>query len=128
DDALIIQLETDSDQGLDFDIKLSRLEDEGTPTVTVKTKGSDELIMDGMVTQLGGMVENIPMPMETGVKFQTRLKAKSQGGSLQAADGFLELRGVKKAVIYLVTKTSFYHEDFKGRAEENLKSVAGKSF
>lgn len=128
DDALIIKLETTAEKGLDFDIKLSRPMDNGTPTVSVKALGSNELIMDGMVTQLAGMVENKPLPMEKGVEFQTRLKATSQGGSIQATEGVLELRGVKKAVIYLVTKTSFYHEDYQAKAEENLKAVAAKSF
>lgn len=128
DDALIIQLETTAEEGLDFDLKLSRPMDKETPTVTVEAFNNDELIMDGMVTQLGGVVENKPMPMKEGVKFQTRLKATTQGGTIQGVDGFLELRGVKKAVIYLVTKTSFYHEDYKAKAQQNLNAVASKSF
>ncbi|WP_417362152.1 glycosyl hydrolase family 95 catalytic domain-containing protein [Galbibacter sp.] len=128
DDALIIQLETTAEKGLDFDIKLSRPLDQGTPTVSVEALHNDQLIMNGMVTQLGGKVENKAVPMKQGVKFQTRLKAIAQDGTVQAADGFLELRGVKKAVIYLVTKTSFYHDDYQSKAEENLNSVASKDF
>jgi len=128
DDAIVIALETTSDKGLDFDIKLSRAMDQGTPTVSVETHQNDQLIMNGMVTQLGGKIENKPVPMKHGVKFQTRLKASAQEGTIQASDGVLELRGVKKAVIYLVTKTSFYHEDYKAKAEANLNTVASKSF
>src|SRR5690606_26054371 len=128
DDALIIQFETTAQKGLDFDIKLSRPMDKGIPTVVVKALKNDVLIMDGMVTQREGIVENKPKPMEHGVAFQTRLKATSQTGSIEAVDGALELRGVKKAMIYLVTKTSFYHDNYKTKAEENLKSIAKKSF
>lgn len=128
DDALVILLETTDENGLNFDIKLSRPMDKGIPTVVVKTHNNDELIMDGMVTQREGIVENKPKPMEQGVAFQTRLKATSQSGSIEAVGEVLELRGVKKAVIYLVTKTSFYHDNYKAKAEENLKTVAEKSF
>lgn len=128
DDALVILLETTDENGLNFDIKLSRPMDKGIPTVVVNTHNNDELIMDGMVTQREGIVENKPKPMEQGVAFQTRLKATSQSGSIEAVGEVLELRGVKKAVIYLVTKTSFYHDNYKAKAEENLKTVAEKSF
>lgn len=128
DDALIISLETTAEKGLDFDIQLSRPMDKGAPTVSVTTHNSDELIMDGMVTQRGGVVENKPYPMQEGVEFQTRLRATTEGGTIEPSDGILELRGVRKAVIYLVTKTSFYHPDFKAKAQENLNEVASKSF
>jgi len=128
DDALVILLETTDENGLNFDIKLSRPMDKGIPTVVVKALKNDVLIMDGMVTQREGIVENKPKPMEQGVAFQTRLKATSQSGSIEAVGEVLELRGVKKAVIYLVTKTSFYHDNYKAKAEENLKTVAEKSF
>lgn len=128
DDALIISLETTAEKGLDFDIRLSRPKDQDIPTVQVTTDNNNELIMDGMVTQRGGIVENKPYPMEDGVKFQTRLKATSQGGTISASDRHLELRGVKSAVIYLVTKTSFYHQDYKTKAQENLSAVTSKSF
>lgn len=128
DNAMIIQLETTAEHGLDFDLKLSRDEDAGTPTVSVSTLNNNELIMDGIVTQLEGVVENKSKPMREGVKFQTRLKAIADGGEVKAGENVLELRGVKKAVIYLVTETSFYHEDFEAQAEANLKQVAAKSF
>lgn len=128
DDAMIIQLETTAEQGLDFDLKLSRPEDAGTPTVRVHTLNHNELIMDGMVTQLEGIVENKPKPIKEGVKFQTRLKTLTDGGEVKAGDGILKVRGVKKAVIYLVTQTSFYDQDFKAKAADNLKQVSSKSF
>ncbi|MDG3582325.1 glycoside hydrolase family 95 protein [Galbibacter pacificus] len=128
DDALVIQLETSAGAGMDFDLQLSRPDDAGKPTVEIHTPEENEMVMNGTVTQLEGKVADQPHPMKDGVHFQTRLKAKTDSGTIKSNNGKLELRGVKKAVIYLVTQTSFYHEEFEKVAEENMAKASLKPF
>ncbi len=103
---------------------LSRPDDEGEPTVNVKTNERKQLVMQGMVTQRAGMFNSEPAPILEGVAFETRLKIVHHGGEVQSGDNFLELKKVKRATIYLVSNSSFYHDDF---AEQNEKQLAAVS-
>ncbi|MBT8301302.1 MAG: glycoside hydrolase family 95 protein, partial [Maribacter sp.] len=64
-----------------------------------------------------------------GVKFETRLRVKNESGKVIAKNGQLELKGVKKAIIYVVGNTSYYHgENYQTRNLETLQKVSNQSF
>ena len=128
DDVLVIQLSTTAESGMNFKLRLDRPEDEGHPTVSVSAPSENELIMDGEVTQYGAVLEEKPNPLDYGVKFQTRLKVKTSSGTSTAAQGELELKGVKEAIIYLVCNTSFYQDNYERENEATLTKLEGKSF
>lgn len=65
--------------------------------------------MKGMVTQNGGRLNSEAKPLDYGVKFDTRLVVKNNGGIVVSKDGILELKNVNEAVLLLVGSTSFYH-------------------
>ena len=126
--VMVLELKTSDYQGLNLDLRLSRPEDDGHKTVAISTANDHEILMDGMVTQYKGKHFSESTPLDYGVKFQTRLKVENYGGTVTAVNGKLTLKGVKKALIYIVAATSFYHEDFKAKNETDLSRVSKISF
>ncbi|WP_186757687.1 glycoside hydrolase family 95 protein [Echinicola salinicaeni] len=127
DDVLVIQLETDAKEGMNFDLSLSRPEDKGHPTVMVSVPNQHELVMSGEVTQYGAILQGKPTPLESGVKFETRLKVSTKGGNSTVKGNSLSLTGVNEAIIYIVCNTSFYSQDFKANNEATLAKLENKS-
>jgi alpha-L-fucosidase 2 len=78
DNVLVVNLKSDSAEGLTCDIELSRPEDEGRPTIEV-TSFENGLSMEGMVTQYGGELYSEPNPVDYGVRFQGQLKVDAKG-------------------------------------------------
>ncbi|MBD8488068.1 glycoside hydrolase family 95 protein [Echinicola sp. CAU 1574] len=128
DDVLVVQLSTNAEKGLNFQLKLDRPEDTGHPTVTVSAPSKDELVMNGEITQYGGVLNSQPNPINHGVKFETRLKVKISSGTTKANNGSLSLEGVKEATIFIVCNTSFYGDDYAAKNQKSLKHLEGKSF
>nr|WP_321412531.1 glycoside hydrolase family 95 protein [uncultured Carboxylicivirga sp.] len=122
-EVIIVELTSEAENGISGKIMLSRPEDEGHPTVKVHVDESGDLLMDGEVTQYGGAFDSKPDPIAYGVKFQTRLKAKIDDGALIPGDDYLELKGVKKAFLYIVSNSSFYHKDYVGQNIKELQNV-----
>ena len=121
--AIIIELSTKAVEGLNAKIMLSRPEDDDHPTVKVSVDESGDLLMDGEVTQYGGAFDSKPDPITYGVKFQTRLKVVNNDGEVISGDDYLQLKGVKKAVIYLVSNSSFYHDDYIAQNKKQLQNI-----
>lgn len=129
DDAIVVELSTTTPEGMNFSLSLSRPDDEGLPTVEVTSKNNNELWMTGEVTQRGGMHFSKAVNIDHGVKFQTRLKANHEGGSLEASDGQLHLKSVKKAMILITSATSWYYgDDYVSAAAKQQGNLSGKSF
>ncbi|MBX2843243.1 MAG: glycoside hydrolase family 95 protein [Flammeovirgaceae bacterium] len=128
DKAIIIELTSAADEGLNGKIRLSRPEDQGEPTATSFTTDDNLLIMQGEVTQRNGKFNSEPFPILNGVKFETRLKIKNNGGEVEKGENFLELKNVKKATIYLASNSSYYFEDFSQQNQLDLESLDSKSF
>lgn len=126
--AMVLELTTTDEAGINLDLRLSRPEDAGKPTVEVTTPSDHELRMDGEVTQSKGKHFSKPEAIDYGVKFQTRVKVDNEGGTVSASNGKLTLKGVKKATIYIVAATSYYHNDYKAKNEVYLQSVTKESF
>ena len=56
------------------------------------------------------------------------LKIKNEGGEVLADDDYLELKGVQKATFYIVSNSSFYHEDYSIQNEKDLAAVYSQDF
>jgi alpha-L-fucosidase 2 len=68
--------------------------------------------MQGEVTQRNAQFDSQADPILEGVKFETCLKIKNEGGEVLRRESFLELKNVKKATLYLVSNSSYYFDDF----------------
>ena len=128
DDVLVIELSTSAKDGLNFNLQLSRPKDKEHATVSISNPVNNEISMIGMATQYGGLKYSKPFPIDYGVKFETLLKVKNNSGTVTSKNGELVLRGVKKATIFIVGNTSFYHKDFKQKNKETLALLKNMSF
>lgn len=126
DGVLVIRLKTTNPDGMNFDLRLSRPEDDGNATAVITIPSDSIIRMKGMVTQFGGLKNSQAFPIDYGVKFDTRLKIRSQSGKITAAGGHIQVRGAREAVLFIVCRTSFYeadkYEDYADNALEKLES------
>ncbi|WP_020533110.1 glycoside hydrolase family 95 protein [Flexithrix dorotheae] len=126
--AIVIELTTEAEDGLNGKLRLSRPADQGSPTAKTFTTPENLLVMQGEVTQRDGQFNSEPFPILEGVKFETCLKINHEGGSIEKGEDYLELKNAKKATIYLVSNSSYYFEDFSGQNQNDLETIATKSF
>jgi alpha-L-fucosidase 2 len=125
--AIIIELSSEAESGLNGKVNLSRPEDEGYPTAAVHVNDAGLLVMQGMVTQRGGKFNSENIPILEGVKFETCLKIENSGGEIIRGSDYLELKNVKQATFFLVSNSSFYHEDFAEQNKKDLAALSGMS-
>ena len=78
---IVIEIESEHPEGLNGEIQLNRPKDEGVETVSLKYE-DDKIIMSGEVTQRGGKFRELPVVIESGVKFETLLTYKNEFGSI----------------------------------------------
>ncbi len=129
DDVLVIELETTDAKGMDLTLRMDRPEDAGRKTVTLSNPTPSEISMKGTVTQYGGKKDSKPFPIDYGVEFETRLKVVHDQGTVTPQSGKLVLKGVKKARLFIVANTSYYHgNQFVERNEETLSKVLARDF
>lgn len=121
--AIIIEFESEAENGLNGKVRLTRPEDHGFPTATAKTTDNNLLVMQGEVTQRGGKFDSKPFPILNGVKFETQLKIKNADGEILKGEDYLELKNVKKATFYMVSNSSYYHENFAKQNNLDLENV-----
>ena len=126
--AIMIEISTQAEQGLNGKVYLGRPEDEGHPTVSVSTSPDRLLVMSGEVTQYGGIFDHIPVPVTEGVRFETCLKIRNTGGEIIATGDHLEMKNVNTATFYIVSNSSFYNEDFSRQNLEDLASIGEMDF
>ena len=126
--AIIIRFTSGNPAGINARIRLSRPDDDGHPTVKVFSGGSNTLVMQGEVTQRKAVFNSKPHPILNGVKFETLLKVKNTGGEVFAGKDYLELKNTTSAIIYLVSNTSFYEENYSTRNREEMAEVEKKDF
>nr|WP_299174939.1 glycoside hydrolase family 95 protein [uncultured Allomuricauda sp.] len=129
DDALVIELTTTAKDGLNLELKLDRPKDHDQSTVKMVNPTPSEISMKGMVTQNGGKRFSKPLSINYGVRFETRLKVINNSGTVLAKDGKIVLKGVKKALLFIVANTSFYHgENYVKKNDETLSKILRKPF
>ena len=122
DQTIIINLESDHPQGLNGTLQLKRPKDEGYETAQTYSKDGS-LIMEGEVTQRKGTFDSKPSPILEGVKFQTILLPKHQGGTIISQDQQLEFKGIQKLELRIVSNSSYYFEDFKMQNKKQLAAL-----
>ena len=122
-DAIIIEFESQSETGLNAKVRLTRPKDNGFATATTKTTQDNLLLMQGEVTQRDARFNSKPNPILNGVKFETCLKINNEGGEILKGNDYLELKNVKKATFYLVSNSSYYHEDYTKQNATDLKNI-----
>ncbi|MFC2129182.1 glycoside hydrolase N-terminal domain-containing protein [Bacteroidota bacterium] len=128
DQAIIIQLYTESEEGLNGQVRLSRPDDDGFPTVIVKTSGEHMLTMEGEVTQRKGSFRSQSDPILHGVKFSTNLLVNNKGGQVTPEEDKLLLKGVREATFYIVSNSSFYQEDYRSKNRDQLTAIENQRF
>jgi len=122
DQTIIINLESEHPQGLNGTLQLKRPKDEGYETAQTYSKDGS-LIMEGEVTQRKGTFDSKPSPILEGVKFQTILLPKHQGGTIISQDQQLEFKGIQKLELRIVSNSSYYFEDFKMQNKKQLAAL-----
>ena len=128
DDVLVVELSTTNPEGMVFNLKLDRPKDEGQPTVTTQNPSDNEISMKGMVTQRNGKRDSKPLPIDYGVRFETRLSVENESGTISTDNGQLVLKGVKKARILIAGNTSFYYpEAYEQKNAETLAKASNES-
>ncbi|WP_242158866.1 glycosyl hydrolase family 95 catalytic domain-containing protein [Aestuariivivens sediminis] len=126
--VIAVELTTQSQEGLRARLRLSRPDDDGFPTAKTFTRGQTQLVMQGEVTQRKGFFNSEPYPILNGVQFETCLHVTHEGGDLVKGSDFIDLSGVRKATLYLVSNSSYYFEDYQAQNQKDLEAVASKSF
>ncbi len=121
--TIIIEFTSEAKDGLNGKVHLSRPEDEGFPTVSVKTDKNNLLLMQGEVTQRNAVFDSKPAPILEGVKFETVLKIKNIGGKIHRRKDYLELKNAKEATFYLVSNSSFYHNNYTKQNKVDLENI-----
>ena len=123
--VIVVELAFESEEGLNGKIRMDRHEDRGYPTAVTVAEADDLLVMRGEVTQRGGVIDSRPAPILEGVKFETCLQIRNQGGQVFGGDGYLELVNVQQATLYIVSNSSYYHDDFSAQNIKELEQLAG---
>lgn len=127
DDGIFMRYTAEGEEGISAVITMTRPEDEGHATA-ISFVEDNTLVMQGEVTQHGGQFKGKATPVLHGVKFDTRVKLRHEGGEVIYHDASIELKGVKKATFYIVSATSFYHEDYSEHNQKHLAEVSTRSF
>lgn len=65
---------------------------------------------------------------EDGIKFASYLKAIPTGGRVYADGSFIMTEGCDEVLLILSAQTSFRFEDYKEKAEYDIKAVEGKTY
>ncbi len=128
DDVLVIELSTSAKEGMNFNLQLSRPKDKDQETVSISNPTNNEISMTGMATQYGGIKFSKPFQINYGVKFETLLKVNINSGTVTSKNGELLIRGVQKAIIFIVGNTSFYQNNYQQKNRETLALLKGKTF
>ncbi|MDC3241171.1 glycoside hydrolase family 95 protein [Flavobacteriaceae bacterium] len=126
DQVIVITIKSAHPKGLNGTLTLQRPQDEGIPTVTSYITEGD-LIMEGEITQRKGKFNSKPAPIKEGIRFETRLKTKHNGGTINASNKTITLNGVQELELYLVSNSSYYHKDYQKQNLLQLEALRSKN-
>lgn len=118
--VMVVKLTSEAPEGFNGEIRLSRPQDNGFQTVSVSTNNNQQLVMKGEVTQRDGRFNSQPHPILSGVRFETVVQVNNTGGQVTATQKSLQFNQVKKATLYLVCNSSFYHADYSAQNQKDL--------
>lgn len=125
--VMVVEIKSNAPDGLNGAIRLTRPDDQGVPTVKVSAVADNRLVMRGEVTQRDGKFDSQNTPILEGVKFETVVKVKNEGGEVFAGNNQLVLKGVHRAVFFLVSNSSYYFDNYSGQNIKDLTALDGLS-
>ena len=79
--------------------------------------------MKGEVTQRNGKFNSKPTPILKGVRFETLIKIKNSGGSINSQNNVITLKGVKELQLYIVSNSSYYNDDYELQNIKDLNHI-----
>lgn len=126
--AIVVELTSEAEEGLNLKLRMNRPEDEGYPTATTSVNKDNWLVMEGEATQRNGAFDSKALPITNGVKFQTCLKVDNDNGEVIAGDDFLELKQVKRAVLYIVSNSNYYYADYLDANNKDMETITQSSY
>ncbi len=113
DQVLVVRLESDQPGGIWTRIRLDRIADAETEA------SGDTLILRGRATQHGE---------HPGVRFEARVRAVVSGGSVEARQGALHVRGADAITLLLVAGTDYRGGAASDGLDEQLGRAAEKGY
>lgn len=122
DKTIIVSFKSKHPNGLNGTLKLNRDDDDGHPTAKSFSK-DDYLVMKGEVTQRNGKFNSKPTPILKGVRFETLIKIKNSGGSINSQNNVITLKGVKELQLYIVSNSSYYNDDYELQNIKDLNHI-----
>lgn len=122
-EVIAIKLTSEAPGGMNGKVRLVRPPDNGYETASTKVDQENLLVMKGEVVQMGGVFDSQPKPVNEGVKFETCLKIDHADGTVVNGGDFLQLKGVKEAIFYLVSNSSYYHENIGEQNRKDLEAL-----
>jgi alpha-L-fucosidase 2 len=125
--VLVIEMKAEKKGIINAKIRLSRPDDNGVKTVNIKAK-NDLLYMDGEITQQQAVFRSKPYPINFGVKFETVVKVDNFGGSVIQGDNFLLLKNVSRVIIYVVSNSSYYYDDYVNQNKKQLQYIEKEGY
>ncbi len=126
--AICIRLTSDSPDGINGTVTLSRPEDMGHPTVEVQPAGERMLRMKGEVTQYGGTFRSQPAPIDNGIRFATLLYAGHEDGKITEGAHGLEISGASVVDLYIVSNSSWYTDAYEELNLQELNYIRETTF
>ncbi|MFH2000425.1 MAG: glycoside hydrolase family 95 protein [Planctomycetota bacterium] len=117
--VLVIRLIADKPNRIDFDLSLSRPEDQGHPTVEINMEDPGCLRMTGQATQYEGLDGNDGR----GVCFEVQVGVNNLGGELSVEGGKLKVRHADEVSLLLSANTDFYTDRYQEKCRAELKAA-----
>ena len=121
--VIAVHLTSETSDGLNATLKLSRPSDRGIETATSSTDENNLLYLRGEVTQQNAHFQSRQTPITEGVLFESVLKVVHQEGQINRLNDGLELQNVRQATIYIVSNSSFYFENYQSQNQIDLEKV-----
>ncbi len=117
DQVIIAKIKADKNGSINFSATMDR----PSPAVVKVTAKKNELTMTGITSDQEGV--------KGAVKFEAKVKIVTEGGSVKAKDGILNVSNADVATIYISIASSFNNYlDVSGNADARAKNVFTKGF
>ncbi len=123
DDIIVVQLESSTKGGLNFDIWLERGKD-----AIIKTSGQNSIVMNGQIIDKPDPLRG---PGGKHIRFAARLLAKNIGGNISAESNYLKVKNADSVTIIFTAETDYSIEklsfDKSINPELNCEKIISKA-
>ena len=102
DRVLVMRISSDKPGYVSFEARLK------SPYLETSTANSDQLVMDGSWKRLGSQTNWLIAPVNgEGLKFETAVSIRPEGGSFKASEGTWRVQGANAVTLILTIATSY---------------------